>query len=468
MSAKDEEYVSTTILAKSIQLNPSDLAELLNDNGWTRKEGKHRILTDKGISVGGKYKENNKGEKWAVWPISIIETTAFKTEILGTMTQVLRKFKLPGVEELNKDQKRVLRLPEDGQFLIIGGPGTGKSVVALLRAMKYHKNGNYAFLTFNKVLLTATKQLVNFRLNSFTLDSWFGKAYWQVFKEYVPDITYRKPDYNKIMKELEDKGIKEKSYHIIIDEGQDKPRKFYETLMYFGFENFFIVADQNQQITEDNSSRKELTDILGLEVSDVIELKENFRNSYPIGLLCNSFFTDPSSPPPELPSRQRPSLGTPILYEYNDYQDCANLILREADRDKRNLIGVVVANDNTREIYVDILEKTDINLDNPKPIISTYFAEDKKVPNINFAYSGIVVLNDKSIKGLEFDIVFIVIDGFQIYNNDLDSMKKRFYVMSSRAIKKLVLLKSEQYKGAIEDILPNEDNILTRKRLNNG
>ncbi len=41
-----------------------------------------------------------------------------------------RTFKLPGVEDLSKDQDRVLRLPRDGQFLIVGAPGTGKSVVA--------------------------------------------------------------------------------------------------------------------------------------------------------------------------------------------------------------------------------------------------------------------------------------------------------------------------------------------------
>lgn len=462
----DKDYVSTTMLAKSIQLKGPDLAELLLTNGWTYIEGKHRLLTDKGLANGGQYKFNDKGEKWAVWPLSLTTTTLFQNEILGAMTQVKRKFKLPGVDELNKDQKRVLRLPEDGQFLIIGGPGTGKSVVALLRTMKYHDNNDYAFLTFNKVLLTATKQLVDLKLDSFTLDSWFGKQYWKAFERNVPDITYRKPDYDKIMKELEEKGIEEKSFHIIIDEGQDKPIKFYETLMYLGIENFFIVADQNQQITEDNSSREELTNVLNKDLNDVIELTENWRNSYQIALLANEFYTDPSSPPPTLPSSTKASLGTPILYKYNDYQDCANLILREADRDNRNLIGVVVANDDKREAYVNILEKTEINLDNPKPIISTYFAEDNKVPNINFAYSGIVVLNDKSIKGLEFDIVFIVIDGFQVHNNDFDSMKKRFYVMSSRAIKKLVLLQSEQYKGSIEEILPKEDNVLTRKSLN--
>jgi len=467
--SNEKDYVSTTMLARSIQLKGPDLAELFLANGWTYVEGKQRLLTDKGLTNGGQYKVNDKGEKWVIWPLSMIESPLFKNEILGTMTQVKRKFKLPGVDDLNKDQKRVLRLPEDGQFLIVGGPGTGKSVVALLRTMKFHENDNYAFLTFNKVLLTSTKQLVDFRLNSFTLDSWFGKQYWAKFKEFVPDMkgSNRKPDYDKIMKELEEQGIKEKSFHIIIDEGQDKPIKYYEALMYLGIENFFIVADQNQQITDDNSSRQELTDILGLEVNDIIELKENYRNSHPIGLLSKHFFTDPSSPAPDLPSTSRASLGTPILYEYSNYQECVNLILREADRDNRNLIGVVVANDDSRKIYVDILEKTELNLDNPKPIISTYYAEDNKVPNINFAYSGIVVLNDKSIKGLEFDIVFIVVDGFQVHNNDLDSIKKRFYVMSSRAIKKLVLLKSKTCKGGIEEILPQEEDILTRKRLNN-
>ena len=470
MSAENEEYVSTTVLAKSIQLKGSDLVELLHDNGWTKKEGKYRLLTDKGMQAGGKYKSNEKGDKWPVWPISIIESTQFKTEILGTMKQIKRKFKLPGVDDLNKDQDRVLRLPEDGQFLIVGGPGTGKSVVALLRTMKYHKNSDYAFLTFNKVLLTATKQLVDFSLNSFTLDSWLGKAYWNIFKEFIPNIegSERKPDYDQMMKNLESKGIEEKSYHIIIDEGQDKPTKYYETLMHFGIENFFIVADQNQQITEDNSSRQELTDLLGLEVEDVIELKENYRNSHPIGLLSNSFFTDPSSPPPELPPKSKPSLGTPILYEYSHYQEAVKLILREADRDDRNLIGVVVANDDIRDSYVQALESIEINLDNPLPIISTYSSKDNKNPNINFVYSGIVVLNDRSIKGLEFDIVFVIIDGFKIYNNDLDSMKKRFYVMTSRAIKKLVLLKSSNYNEGVEQILPEDENILIRKRLNNG
>ena len=377
-----------------------------------------------------------------------------------------RKFKLPGVDDLNKDQDRVLRLPEDGQFLVVGGPGTGKSVVALLRVLKYINNNDYVFLTYNKVLLSATLQLVQTNLKSRTLTSLIYSAYSKQFKKETPEIKKYKPDYEKIIRDFEALNKKTISLHLIIDEGQDMPPKFYEALMYLGIENFFIVADQNQQITENNSSRQELTDLLGLEAEDVIELKENYRNSYPIALLSQHFYTDPSSPPPKLPLKTRPSLGTPILYEYTHYHDCVKLILREADRDPRNLIGVVVATNDMRDSYVQALNTIEINLDNPRPIISTYFSGNGE-PNIDFSYGGIVVLNDKSIKGLEFDVVFVIIDGFQIYNNDRDSMKKRFYVMSSRAIKKLVFLKSEAYTGGVEQILPKNENILIRKRLKN-
>jgi hypothetical protein len=398
--------------------------------------------------------------------IEILPKDTKEKKMINTIQK--RIFKLPSVESLNKDQDRILRLPEAGQFLIIGGPGTGKSVVALLRAMKYHKNNNYAFLTFNKVLLSATKQLVDFKLTSFTLDSWIGKAYWKVFQSYLPTIHKgnRKIDYAKIIEKLEEAGIQTNNTHLIIDEGQDKPRSYYETLIYLGIENFFIVADSNQQITEENTSRETLTELLALEDDEVIELKENYRNSHPIALFAQHFFTDPSSPIPTLPSKFKSFLGTPIHYKYTHYEACVKIILREADRDNRNLIAVVVATEELREVYVEALHSIEIKLDNPRPIISSYSFKEKKVPDIKFDYSGIVVLNDKSVKGLEFDIVYVIIDGFKVYQNNEDSMKKRFYVMSSRAIKKLVFFQSQSYVGGVEKLLPQDENILKRERLN--
>ena len=56
-------------------------------------------------------------------------------------------------------RKDILRLQEDGQYLVVGGPGTGKSGVALMRARKFHDKGNYAFLPTIKVLNSTVNQL---------------------------------------------------------------------------------------------------------------------------------------------------------------------------------------------------------------------------------------------------------------------------------------------------------------------
>ena len=346
-----------------------------------------------------------------------------------------RNFRLPGEEELNKDQDRVLALPEGGQYLIVGGPGTGKSVVALLRALKYQDGNDYVFLVFNQVLEKYTCQLVNIRLRGTTLPKFIYKLHWHLFKEYMPEIEKYKPDYDLLVKKINNLEYKARALHLIIDEGQDMPPKYYESLQCAGYANFFIVADQNQQITDDHSSRQELTDMLGLEPEDVIELKINYRNSQPVALFSRYFYTDKASPPPEIPDRT--SLETPVLYKGLTNHAVFEMVLREADKDDRKLVGVIVANDVIRNSYVNGIRNLSIVLDNPSPVISSYSSKDLNPVKVDFSQGGIVILNDKSIKGLEFDIVYIILDDFKIYNNDKTSMKKRLYVMSSRAIEKL-------------------------------
>ena len=42
------------------------------------------------------------------------------------------------------------------------------------------------------------------------------------------------------------------------------PPSFTSFLIEIGFEDFFVACDQNQQITDNNSSRQEIQDCLGL------------------------------------------------------------------------------------------------------------------------------------------------------------------------------------------------------------
>jgi superfamily I DNA/RNA helicase len=231
------------------------------------------------------------------------------------------------------------------------------------------------------------------------------------------------------------------------------------------FVNFFVVADQNQQITDQNSNIGEIKRWLG--VDKVYSLKQNYRNSNPIAQLAQHFYTDPATEKPELPEFIKTPFARPQLCDYADHEKIIKGILKKSDQDPSLLVGIFTCLNKTREKYLDALNDCNIKLDNNKPSISTYYSNGNSAVNIDFHRGGIVVLNDRSAKGLEFDIVFIAdIDDFNVIRNK-DEMKKRFYVMTSRAIKQIVLLrnseKTKEYR--VDDILPKDESILNRQNI---
>lgn len=376
-----------------------------------------------------------------------------------------RIFELPKEHELTKDQRTAIRKPLEGQYLIFGAPGTGKSVVALHRIKKYAPNHNIIFLTFNHVLNHANKVLTGTEHENkmHTAMSWLYQFQWSLSesagydfqKGKMPEINNYSPDYAALKARFKELNADCSSVSFVIDEGQDLPPEWYEAVESLGVENFFVVADQNQILTDQNSNKDELLIVLGIKKDDkekVVNLNENFRNTTPIAHFSNYFYTDKSSPKPKLPNK--PSTHIPILYEYENTNSVKEVILSSYDNDPSKLIGVIVGSDSRREHWAKFLTKDDKDRRELPPVISTYSSDQKGDVNIDFSNGGIVVLNDKSVKGIEFDEVFIITDGFQTKSSDIESLKKRMYVMASRARERLFLCKSSVQKNIFEEILP--------------
>ena len=235
-----------------------------------------------------------------------------------------------------------------------------------------------------------------------------------------------------------------------------------------GFQNFFVVADQNQQITKENSSRRDLEDVLVVDTEEVIELQYNYRNSYPVARLAREFYTgDPASPPPQLPNAG-PSVNKPLLVEYGDgcrmdFKDIISRILIRADLEPTKLIGIITPNNIVRERFFDALRIADIPLDHGKPKILTSYSGN--FGDVLFDEGGILVINAQACKGLEFDVVYIAdIHDFHCRPHDMDSIKKLFYVMIARARETVVLLKEAGKHCPVDGLLPKDDNILGRWR----
>ncbi len=384
-----------------------------------------------------------------------------------------RKYKLPGIQDLSKEQENALHLDKEGQHLIIGGPGTGKSVVALIRARRHHRDGdNYLFLVYNHLLSRASGQLFGDDLVHDTWIRWFLETFKKITGRPVPRKQpnrngFREVDWSlvkEIVHELPASTNRELPF-LIIDEGQDMPPEFYTTLAQLGFDRFFVVADQNQQITESNSSRKNIQDCLAIETDDVVELRHNFRNCHQVARLANAFYTgDPASPPPELPAiAPGPA---PILYTYDaDTLDTVTPdILRLADRDPRKLIGIIAPNNQVRERYVEALSSTEVQLDNAPPSINTHHGQHRA--EVAFDEGGILVINAQACKGLEFDMVLLAdIDEHFVHRANPDGTKRLFYVMVARAKERAFMFEKRDGRSNIQRILPTGTDLLRREEM---
>ena len=390
-----------------------------------------------------------------------------------------RKFELPGIHELSKEQEKAIRLPLEGCHLIVGGPGTGKTVVTLLRLrrnIQQHQKYEYLFLVYNHLLHETARQLFGKDLKSSTWNRWFMRIYYEHMKEPIPKLDsesdFKPIDWQAVINnitEVETSSREEKPF-LFIDEGQDMPPQFYDSLIRLGFENFYVVADQNQAITSENSSRKQLQDAFAIESNQVVELTQNYRNALPVARLAGAFYPeDPATPPIKLP----PKPGqVPFLVEYGSgcrmaFEKVIERILKLADRDPRNLIGIITPSNSIRERYFDTFRHlaglSSSKFDNGIPSIGTY-AYGKK-SNLRFDQGGIYVINAQSCKGLEFDTVFIAdINAFHCHPGIQDEKKRLFYVMVARARERVFMLKEATYHCPVDCILPNEPEIMKHWR----
>ncbi|MDJ0871236.1 MAG: ATP-dependent helicase [Gammaproteobacteria bacterium] len=391
-----------------------------------------------------------------------------------------RRFALPDIQDLSKEQERARLLPKEGCHLIVGGPGTGKSVIALLRARRHHRTADkrqagsqdYVFLAYNKLLIAASRELMGGQVHAQTWISWFKSAYQSALRDYCPtrDAQAFDLDWQAIIQGIRTAGELAAPIprHLVIDEGQDMPRAFYHALAELGFAHFFVVADQNQQITDQHSTVKDIADALDLDASERLVLRENYRNSYAVGRLALSFCVhDPASPCAQLPAPGG-SAQTPLLIDYGagcpwGFDELILRLLKAADRDPSRLFGLITPDNETRRRWLSVLRGTQVQLDHGPPRIVTY-ASGEDHGDLRFSEGGIFVINAQSAKGLEFDSVILAdINRYHCNPEDktqMDDMRRRFYVMVSRARERVTLLRETGLPCPVNAILPTDPDVL--------
>jgi DNA helicase II / ATP-dependent DNA helicase PcrA len=257
---------------------------------------------------------------------------------------------------------------------------------------------------------------------------------------------------------------------ILVDEGQDFSPGFYKTLRQLGAigaargtgkvphpAKCFVLADENQQLTEDNSTLDDISKALRISKENQYQLLDNFRNSRQVAELAASFFADVGKIP-KIPKR---STNRPTYSQVSSRGDVVERIKLWATNNPRKEAGVFLFDDRVREEIALELSRSLSSMKGRQIKVQTYSWKSKDqnpVDELLFDAPDVVtVLNVQSCKGLEFDAAFII--DSQDANIGLygpDRYRMQMFVAVSRARDDVFLIDSgaRAGKGPYFEILP--------------
>jgi len=153
------------------------------------------------------------------------------------------------------------------------------------------------------------------------------------------------------------------------------------------------------------------------------------------------------------------------VYHDTRFAELCERIVRLVDVNPRRLVGVIAPNNAVRDKYYRQLKQAaPRKLDHGLPAISTFYGNHR--PNVRFDEGGILVINAQACKGLEFDVAVLAdVDQHRHDPTDEERSKKLFYVMVARAREQVILLRKDGQASRIDDILPDDPEILKRRDI---
>ncbi|MFC3625176.1 AAA family ATPase [Vogesella amnigena] len=399
--------------------------------------------------------------------------------------------RFPKLTDLDRDQTAIYQgAPPEGSVLIVGPPGTGKSVIAFHRAHYLSNLGrNPRVMMYSKVLVqyASNRGEIAQGVTVSTLHSWLYR-WWGSFmgkRATPPKVNGSKFEHNwPIIQFHTLSTITSKRQlggvnwgHLIIDEGQDFSPLMYQALkIIMDVANakgakpplaVTVLADENQRLTSHrNATIEDIRINLGLypAAENVFLLKKNYRNTKEIATFSNFFYAGLPSGIPELPTRTGDLPVVSIISR--DTHDsfliaCADKIGRYAKIRRTEEIAVLVMGNIERKKMLTCLAD---RLNGSGVILQSYASNDANWPaqNLDFDTPGhVTVLNYTSAKGLEFDAVFLIDPGKLMHGGSSEiNTKMALYVMCSRARAMLnVMLIGDTHMKTLLSWIPTQSGV---------
>ncbi|GAA2612023.1 AAA family ATPase [Streptomyces axinellae] len=309
--------------------------------------------------------------------------------------------RIPSLLDLESEQRAVVDLPLHGSHVVTGTPGAGKSVLAVYRAWALATAGRrVALVTRANLLHQYLAQLapdLTEALQVTTYHLWV-RAFWDRSFRSEPPRTDEEGwsyDWIEMQRECIERRARSNS-HLVIDEGQNLPLGFYQLCRILGV-GVTVFADENQLIHDDESTIADICRTLTPN-TDPLVLWENRRNSREIATLASEFRVGTWSEVP-IPARRG---STPALLKVPSLRAFLTGVSRYFNAHPDRSIGIICR--SVRVLREAQSELTALGL---AKHTQAYVYDDPYRAAIDFSTQPIRLLSTASMKGLEFDSVFV-------------------------------------------------------------
>ncbi|TJZ52851.1 DNA helicase [Streptomyces piniterrae] len=363
--------------------------------------------------------------------------------------------RFPSLLTLETEQQAVVDLPFHGCHVVTGAPGAGKSAMAVYRAWALATAGREVTLLARSNLLRqylaqAAPDLTE-TLTVTTFHRWV-RAFWRARFQTTPPQTDEggwSYDWFEMQRDCVLNQVRSTA-HLVIDEGQDLPAGFYDLCRILDI-GVTVFADEEQRIGDDQSTLSEMCRALSVR-SDPLVLRENHRNSREISMLASEFHKNDygedhlPAPSGRMPCVLRiPSLGH-LLTGIHQY------FIAQPERS----IGIIC---RSTLLLRDIQSR--LTRHGLAKYTQAYVHDDEYRKDMDFSGKSIRIVSTASMKGLEFDSVFV--PDLDTYTEDPTSVgaRLRFFVLCTRAREDLHLMYRGPKEPAILSSIP--ESLLARQ-----
>ncbi len=359
--------------------------------------------------------------------------------------------RLPTYEELAQveEQLDVLEHPLDQALFVVGPPGSGKTVLALQRAqMAAELTAPIIVITYNRMLrrlLALMKTVAS--VEPHTMQSFVWHDYKQRTGQDPPRNLHDRYVYlwPQMLKCLGQDQARFNKSGLVVDEGQDLPEGFFTYAARHVSQKMTVFADEDQALGNRRTTLRQIKEAAGLD--DPIILVKNHRNTPEVARLAEHFH---SGLLPAAVVRRSSTGELPRLVHSPGTAFTADLMSNWC-KTRGGSVGVIVDNNKTGDALCDKLAKR-----LPGTRIDFYKNTLGNEDSIDVLTDGVTVLNKESVKGQEFDAVFILeLERFIPCSND--TARRAMYMMCARARDNLFLVHHGTLAREAVRSLPGKD-----------